>query len=237
MHWSDVHASSGRVGAIVNPVVDPVSGEPEFKHTPVRVAPFATDWQGFLLIRSKVALPAGLWWARCEADAHHRYEIEGPARTRPDADWLRAQLPEGSFEQIDYDDAGAGVHRVALLQEGRLMACLFIGPRRGLPSREWLGDLFGLPMLKAAARAALLTGRAPGARVDPGPLVCACHRVGGNTIVRAIGEGHTTLAAIGQCLRAGTNCGSCRSEIGRLLAQHHTPPKAMASACVQGPPA
>jgi assimilatory nitrate reductase catalytic subunit len=42
--------------------------------------------------------------------------------------------------------------------------------------------------------------------------------VGTNQILQAAAEGHTTLAAIGRCLRAGTNCGSCRPEIGRLLA-------------------
>ncbi|MFI4981146.1 MAG: molybdopterin oxidoreductase family protein, partial [Nevskiales bacterium] len=35
IHWSDANAADARAGALVNPVVDPVSGEPEFKHTPV----------------------------------------------------------------------------------------------------------------------------------------------------------------------------------------------------------
>ena len=35
IHWNDQVASDARVGAVVNPAVDPVSGEPEFKHTPV----------------------------------------------------------------------------------------------------------------------------------------------------------------------------------------------------------
>ncbi len=37
MHWNDQFASAARVGSLVNPMVDPVSGQPEFKHTPVRV--------------------------------------------------------------------------------------------------------------------------------------------------------------------------------------------------------
>ncbi|HET8880712.1 MAG TPA: nitrate reductase, partial [Solimonas sp.] len=37
IHWNDRFASDARVGALVNPVVDPISGEPEFKHTPVRI--------------------------------------------------------------------------------------------------------------------------------------------------------------------------------------------------------
>ena len=39
MHWNDQFGSSGCIDAVVNPAVDPISGEPEFKHTPVRVEP------------------------------------------------------------------------------------------------------------------------------------------------------------------------------------------------------
>ena len=35
IHWNRAFASDARVGALTNPVVDPISGEPEFKHTPV----------------------------------------------------------------------------------------------------------------------------------------------------------------------------------------------------------
>jgi assimilatory nitrate reductase catalytic subunit len=45
IHWSGQTASDARVGALVNPVVDPVSGEPEFKHTPVRSNPSCVEWQ------------------------------------------------------------------------------------------------------------------------------------------------------------------------------------------------
>ncbi len=34
IHWNDQVASDARIGKIVNPVVDAISGEPEFKHTP-----------------------------------------------------------------------------------------------------------------------------------------------------------------------------------------------------------
>ncbi len=52
IHWNGAFASDARVGALVNPVVDPVSGEPEFKHTPARVMPFAVNWHGFILSRT-----------------------------------------------------------------------------------------------------------------------------------------------------------------------------------------
>jgi assimilatory nitrate reductase catalytic subunit len=55
IHWNDQFSSDARVGAVVNPAVDPVSGEPEFKHTPVRVEEFRVSWHGFVLSRQALA--------------------------------------------------------------------------------------------------------------------------------------------------------------------------------------
>ena len=64
IHWSAQYASDARVGALVNPVVDPVSGEPEFKHTPARVEPFIVTWHGFALARSARPMETSTWWTR-----------------------------------------------------------------------------------------------------------------------------------------------------------------------------
>src|SRR3569623_2033244 len=36
MHWTAQYAAHGRVDALVNPATDPLSGQPELKHTPVQ---------------------------------------------------------------------------------------------------------------------------------------------------------------------------------------------------------
>ncbi len=59
------------------------------------------------------------------------------------------------------------------------------------------------------------------AQEDAGKTVCACFSVGVNTLVRGIREqGLNTTEALGTTLQAGTNCGSCLSEIKSLIAQH-----------------
>ena len=64
----------------------------------------------------------------------------------------------------------------------------------------------------------VLAGRSPGLAVDRGAIVCACFDVGLKTIVAAIAERQLAdVAAIGAALGAGTNCGSCRPALARLL--------------------
>ena len=64
IHWSDLNASSARIGDLVAPVTDPFSGQPEAKATPAAIAPVDFAWRGFALSRRPLALPAGTWWAR-----------------------------------------------------------------------------------------------------------------------------------------------------------------------------
>jgi assimilatory nitrate reductase catalytic subunit len=85
-----------------------------------------------------------------------------------------------------------------------------------LPARGWIADRFLDDALALADRVALLAGRSA-ATVDVGGMVCACMKVGSYAIDNAIAEGCATVEAIGETTGAGTNCGSCRPEIARML--------------------
>jgi assimilatory nitrate reductase catalytic subunit len=54
--------------------------------------------------------------------------------------------------------------------------------------------------------------------------VCACFGVGINTIREAISAGCHSVDAVGARLKAGTNCGSCRPEIAKLVAASSASP-------------
>ena len=220
MHWNDHHASQARVGALVNPVVDRISGEPEFKHTPARVEPFPVEWHGFLLTRRNLTSLEVTWWTRINAANCLRYEMAG--RELPDAwtVWARNLLgaTDRNADFLEYEDSSARMYRAAYIVDDRLEACLYIANRADLPDRSLLSNLFTVEKLDAAHRMVLLTSGAVVEGEDPGPLVCSCFAIGRNTIRRAI-DTHKLEDArqVGACLRAGTNCGSCVPEIKALL--------------------
>ena len=222
IHWSADNASQARAGALVSPTVDPISGEPEFKHTPARVEPFPVEWYGFILSRAPLSITDVTWWTVIRGKGFWRYEMAGREVPRDWGGWMRHRLgaQETDSDYLDYHDAAASSYRAAHLVKDRLAACLYISRRPDLPERTWLAGLFERETLSAPDRVGLLAGRPPGAREDAGPQVCSCFGVGRNTLCRAIAQhGLTDTRQVGARLRAGTNCGSCLPEIRKLLAE------------------
>lgn len=211
IHWTDRTSSGGRTGLLPRPLVDPVSGQPGFKQTPARLAAVAARWRGFLIVAGEpVRTPQCLWATRVAVPAGSLWELAGDG----DPAKLEASLPAG--ERIEAIDAARGTRRVAILSGGRLVAALFVTERGELPSRDWLIAQLG----EAEAAPTLLAGRAPGVQADRGAIVCACFDIGMRTIVAAIRDQRLAdVAAIGTALGAGTNCGSCRPALARLLAE------------------
>jgi len=218
MHWTDAFAPSGRANALVAPNLDPTSGQPEFKHTPARIRAYRETWKGFFLARCGLAAPAGLdlIWRRIPQDACQQHEFAGRGDDA-ERDVLRKSLTKGlAGELVSYEDAATGARRQAWIEDGRLVAVLFTTVEGRLPPRDWLAEQFAGP-LTVEARAALLFGRPPGAQGDKGPMVCACLKVGTKTVEAAIAAGARTPDAVGSATGAGTNCGSCRPEIARMI--------------------
>jgi assimilatory nitrate reductase catalytic subunit len=220
IHWSGSYASDARVGALVNPVADAVSGEPELKHTPARVSPFVVGWHGFALARQPLTQLDVTWWTLIEGARFLRYELAGRRVHGDWSAWARRALGSNraADDWVEYSDPNAGVYRGVLLIEDRLEGCLFVSPRPDLPSRSWLSSLFAKARIDDADRVGLLAGQPADPRADTGPLVCSCFGVGRTTLCNAIKELElATPQQIGQKLRAGTNCGSCIPEIKALL--------------------
>jgi len=221
MHWNEQFARRGRIGAVVNPVVDPVSGEPEFKHTPVRLTPFPATWFGFVITARPLTDVVADYMTVIPGRGSYRYEIAGTETTRDWTAWSRALLANATVnngEWLEYLDVAGGAYRAAYLDAGRLEACMFVARTPSLLPRDWLLSLFGRNSLTELERRHLLAARAPDRKMDSGKIVCACFNVSEaaiKTLVRS--GGASDVGGIGRELKAGTNCGSCIPELRQLL--------------------
>jgi assimilatory nitrate reductase catalytic subunit len=209
MHWTDVMAGEGRSNRLPGQSVDPVSGQPGFKNTPARVEPVTPEWRAFLVARDMPELSGLPWWTRGRVAGGWLCELAGMGTL--DADAL---LPAG--ERTEVADHARGMRRIAVRDAaGALLAALYVTRSGQLPGRDWAAAQLGMAEASALE---LLAARPSTPAPDRGPIVCICHGVGEKDIAAAALAGAQTVEAIGCDTRAGTNCGSCRPAIARLLA-------------------
>ena len=211
IHWTDRTSSGGRTGLLPRPLVDPVSGQPGFKRTPAKVEAVTPRWRGFLLMTEELAgVPPCLWATRVAVPSGVMWELAGNGDLRA----IEALLPRG--QRVEADDRARGTRRVAVIADGRLAGALFVTESGELPPRDWLIAQLSAPDVAPT----LLAGRAPGAQADHGPIICVCFDVGLKKIAAAIRDQKLAdVAAIGAALGAGTNCGSCRPALARILTE------------------
>jgi assimilatory nitrate reductase catalytic subunit len=220
-HWNDQFASAARVDSLVFPETDPVSGQPEFKATPVCIERSNFQWHGFLMTRDVIDYPQTNYWAKAREDKFWRYELAGDTAKTDWSQQLHEILGDETehLDRIEYTDHSADRYRSAWFNSGKLQGCFFSAPDyNALPSRDWLLTQFNTNSFDQQQRLQVLAGHPADPSADTGPVVCCCFNIGKNTLINAIQEkALSNVEAIGQCLKAGTNCGSCIPELKALL--------------------
>jgi len=210
MHWTDQLSNAGRTGLLPGKDRDPLSGQPGFKNTAASVVPIVPDWVGFLITTQEPVDADLLYRTKVRLATGWLVELAGSGSTAP----ALAMLPLGARSEVQ--DARRGTVRAAVIDAGRLSAALFIAKQASLlPPRDWLiaqlSETKGSPV-------ELLAGHAASPAPDRGPILCVCFDIGMNTILDAIAaQSLTSVEAVGAALNAGTNCGSCRPAIAKLL--------------------
>ncbi|KAB7610065.1 molybdopterin-dependent oxidoreductase [Amylibacter sp. SFDW26] len=217
IHWTSRWAACGRVDTVVTSVVDPVSGQPELKRTPISISHYKAKWFGFAVVKDE-PFPTSGYWAK--AKTHSGWRVEMATLTAPDdfEQFTRDQLGIKTAQAVTYSDIATGQNRIALSENNTLLGIMF-----GATNPVSLSRNFAIDAFDRNDEMDILAGFAGSKTFDAGPTICSCFNVGINTLVKLIASGKAaTLEDIGANLQAGTNCGSCRPELMGLL-QNHQP--------------
>lgn len=222
MHWTDMFAASARVDALIKAETDPVSGQPALKNAAVRVERFAAAVYGFAISPEKPSALSTDYWAISRAPGGWRVEFAHGREVGDVAGFSVGLLGlGGDTRPLAYHDERTGQHRIAWFNGGKLTGAVFIAREPVSVSRGWAVGQLVADHDDPITRHNVAAGRAGADRPDPGAIICSCFLVGANQIADAVvRDGRTTVEAIGECLKAGTNCGSCRSEIKGIIDEH-----------------
>jgi len=249
MHWGRLTlaaAGSHGVNALTIGSFDPISKQPELKHTAIRVERAALPWMmvAFAYVgdiesgRDPVAVCDELREVAQTLSAHcgsmfastTLIGAERPgvvlriaAEAAPDAATLMQidrVLGLIGVSTLAYDDARRNLSRRVRVEDGRLVGARLAGD---LAAESWMRDYFlsGASVLELRQRLLAGSAAAPGGFVARGKVVCNCFNVPERDIAEfcASAQGSPTerLSVLQDAKKCGTNCGSCLPELRVLV--------------------
>ncbi len=245
MHWgraSLASAGSHGVNALTNGAFDPISKQPELKHTAVRVDRAELPWQlvafAYVNDRDPVAVCDELreiaaqfpneTFASTTLIGNERPGVVlrlacASAPDRVTVDQIDRVLNVTGLAALAYDDTRRNISRRVKVEEGRLTGVRLAGD---LQAEHWMRDFFlsGASVIELRQRLLAGSAAAPQGFTPRGKVVCNCFNVSEREIVEfcaspsiaraSSDERFTALQAQKKC---GTNCGSCLPELKTLV--------------------
>jgi assimilatory nitrate reductase catalytic subunit len=231
MHFGDRFLKGG-VNTLTLAAFDPLSKQPELKHSGVRLEPVHLPWHLFALIEGDIPQHFESLRTLCEAFSYASLSLAG--RERP-ALLIRAASAFAPapklLRDIDeclglldgpvlaYDDPRRSIGKRVRIENGRITAIRLAGETL---AQHWLQSLWLEGRADEQLRRWLLAPlSAPPGQIDAASIgnktLCNCKNVSQNAVCAGIRRG-LDLQGLKQELGCGTQCGSCVPEIKRLLA-------------------
>ena len=225
IHWNDQYASQACIDTLVPANLDPISGQPEFKAVPVTVEPIKNSCFGYFLSTEKPNLDDLFYWSANRTDAGWQVDFALTFFPNDFSDWLAStfsRLQGDDIEAFEYVDSSRGDARCIRTRGDQVLEIAFISSSPVSVSRDWLRGLIAEEFDDTFG---VLAGTPAESNKDKGTIVCACESVGEKEVISALSEtGCATVHDLGKTLRAGTNCGSCRPELSRLVEEFGVTP-------------
>lgn len=214
IHWNDQFSSNAKVGKLMLGRTDPFSGQPEGKVEAVALQPVKVERWMRIVSRESFPTDCFAYWHGAPLAGGYSITAALPIESFNLGTSLKQFYPGSGL--VEFHTELDGLERFMVTSgEGRLLAMAFTAPRQEqLPEGAWFEEALALADRDVDWQ--LLAGRTLGGE-DKGKLVCTCFEVGEKQIRGAIGEGCSTVEALGAGLRCGTNCGSCLPELKKLL--------------------
>ena len=220
MHWSDAFASHARANSLVRPIQDALSGQPEFKHSPVTITPLTPYWQGVLLSISDFTPNEKIEWFKTPLANCTLWELIDLVQS-PSFTWLTAAYP--MVEQwVHLTDSKQRYLNAAGFIDDQLHVILLSGPDLPKYDKTWLASQMGAEFSPDQDRLRLLSGFASDPSLQTGKTICSCYQVGEQTIINALQNGEaSSVEHLAKTLKCGSNCGSCIPELRMLVNNHN----------------
>ncbi|MCU4676796.1 nitrate reductase [Catenovulum sp. 2E275] len=218
MHWNQQFAANANINRVFKGAVDPVSGQPELKHAAVNIEAYPADFYGVMVGKNPMFVDSD-YWAKSPSSAGFSTSFAGQGEVSDWLDWCQ-QRANSQGEWIRVENQQNKQFRIFCYKQNELQFVCYVQATPFAEDVSWLTEIFGLAQFDREEINALITA-IPTPEIAKGRQICSCFKIGEKQIIEAIVDyGDDTVDKLGQRLKCGTNCGSCKTDLSGLIKQH-----------------
>jgi assimilatory nitrate reductase catalytic subunit len=228
IHWNQQFASQANVTALYSSAVDPVSGQPQSKQIGVAIKAVESNCylncyldnkefssrnkENFLEQLQKS--PELISWYKIPGEKYSCIQIA--LTTQPDdlLSWCQQKLAKG--EWLSYSEQKT--KRIARVNNHQLSLMITVTDEFQENELDWFKLNLEKESLSFEDISLLLSGE-KSEEFNLGRQVCSCFNIREKTINAAIDSGYKSVALLSEKLKCGTNCGSCKPELTKIVNQ------------------
>lgn len=218
IHWSQLTAPTANISKCFGSFVDPISGQPESKFTVVKIEKYNTEQ--FIQCFSDVEFqPNSDYWAKVKITSGFEYICANSLPIDLAINWCRDNT-DIAGDWSYFENSQSGIRTVLCIKDNKLQFAAFLASYKPEINADWVESLFDQPSVTVEQINRILRADVAQDFLN-GKIICSCFKVGETQIINAIVDHNdNTTELLGQRLKCGTNCGSCKSELRALINEH-----------------
>ncbi|MFV7784656.1 molybdopterin-dependent oxidoreductase [Shewanella marisflavi] len=221
IHWSNRNSSAGKISTLGQAFVDPISGQPEMKATPVSVRRFKPLSQALVICRQSLEQLEFPYWVKQTINGGFCYFIGSELSPSALNSRLKALSPYQQTTQVMAESPQHECYRLAQSWQQQLQFSYIVSKQFDPNHYAWFAALFNEQDELSTLLSSLLSAE-PKGTLTKGRIICACKQVGERALSRAIKQqGVKDTATLMTLTEAGSGCGSCIAELEQLIEAIH----------------
>ncbi len=140
IHWNHSNSGQSTVCEIIDDNVDPISGQPEFKHTLVEISSWPKQSEAKLFSKTKLNGFTSEYWIEQKVTAGYVYHIASTSNTQDLAKRFLPIVDKHKGVILTYKDTASGI-KVAKFDGSDLLIALVVGDTLNVEESTWFQEL------------------------------------------------------------------------------------------------
>ncbi|WP_448211518.1 nitrate reductase [Colwellia sp. MEBiC06753] len=220
IHWNQQFAASANIANLYGSAVDPISGQPEAKFVGINIEraefnQFVDFYIADELLAKAIDSP---YWLKTKLANCWHYQAADVIETSSLLSKVKDLVSKEVEWLIQSNTQGVNTCLVAMAEQ-QLVAVAYICEKPFTDAKSGLTEIFAKPVLNLADVQELLRSSSESSMLSS-RKVCSCHSVYEAEIIGQIQQGNASVQLLGEQLKCGTKCGSCKPELQALINQH-----------------